>query len=88
MPGCLSDAKSLIRALFDEFGNGVYYSLMNQYTPIANIDPLSPLAKKVSEEDYEKLISYALSLGVENGFIQQGETADESFIPPFDLTGI
>ena len=35
----------------------------------------------------ESLIDYAIELGVENGFIQEGETAQESFIPEFDSEG-
>ena len=32
--------------------------------------------------------AHALAQGIENGFIQEGETAGESFIPAFDGTGI
>ena len=57
---------------------------MNQYTPMPGIDKLYPeLNRKVSEQEYEELVDYAVALGVENGFIQEGDTADESFIPEF-----
>ena len=36
----------------------------------------------------ERLINYAISLGLNNGFIQEGETAKESFIPEFDGEGV
>ena len=39
-------------------------------------------------EEYEEVVDYAIGLGVENGFIQEGGAAEESFIPPFDLEGI
>ena len=42
----------------------------------------------VKDSDYEKLINYALSLGVENAFIQEGGAAEESFIPDFDGFGV
>ena len=58
---------------------------MNQYTPMENIGEKYPeLAVKVTEEEYDELVDYAIDLGVENGFIQEGETALESFIPDFD----
>ena len=40
------------------------------------------------QEEYEELIDFAVDLGIENGFVQEGNTAEESFIPPFDLTGV
>ena len=44
--------------------------------------------RKVTKREYESLIDFAISIGVENGFIQEGETAKESFIPAFDYEGI
>ena len=38
--------------------------------------------------EYEKLIDYAVEIGVENGFTQEGEASSESFIPDFDCEGI
>ena len=46
------------------------------------------LRRTVCTEEYEELVDYALALGVENGFLQEEGTASESFIPPFDLTGV
>ena len=61
---------------------------MNQYTPIRHIEVLPELNRKVTRREYRKLIDYAMELGVECGFIQEGETAQESFIPAFDGEGL
>ena len=65
-------------------------SLMNQYTPLESLDRerFPELGRRVSERAYDKLVDYALSLGVEQAFIQEGDTAKESFIPPFTLEGV
>ena len=42
----------------------------------------------ISDSEYDNIINYALDLGVINAYIQEGETSDESFIPPFDLEGL
>lgn len=90
LPGHVADAKKVTEYLYDTYGNQIYISLMNQYTPMPAMkdDPL--LHRKVTEREYERLVDYAVSLGVENGFIQEGETAKDSFIPAFDgeLPGI
>ena len=59
---------------------------MNQYTPMPGMP--SPLNRRVTQEEYRQLTDYALKLGLKNGFVQEGGTASESFIPPFDLTGV
>ena len=56
---------------------------MNQYTPPNNCK-YSNLLSKVSEDDYEEVINFALTIGVNNAFIQEDGTATESFIPDFD----
>ena len=65
-------------------------SLMNQYTPLDSLDTVKypELNRRVSEETYDRLVDYAIDLGVECAFIQEGETAKESFIPPFTLEGV
>ena len=90
LPGCLADAKRIVEYLFRTYGNQIYLSLMNQYTPLDVLDTekYPKLGKRVSERAYERLVDYAISLGVEQAFIQEGGTAKESFIPPFTLEGV
>ncbi len=63
---------------------------MNQYTPLGSLDKETypELDRKVTQKEYDTLVDYAIDLGLENGFIQEGETASESFIPPFTLEGV
>lgn len=37
----------------------------------------------MTKKAYDVLVDYAIDLGVEQAFIQEGETAKESFIPDF-----
>lgn len=89
LPGHLKNAKAVVKYLYESYGNQVYLSLMNQYTPLPQVRETFPeLSRGVTRREYERLVDYALSLGVENGFIQEGETAEESFIPAFDGEGL
>ena len=67
-------------------------SLMSQYTPLESLDAVKIIRElnreNVPEYAYEKLVDYAISLGVMQAFIQEGDTAKESFIPPFTLEGV
>lgn len=84
LPGCLADSKRVVRYVYETYGDSVYLSLMNQYTPLPHVGTYPELNRKVTEEEYEELVDYAIDLGVSHGFIQEGDTADESFIPDFE----
>lgn len=88
LPGCIEDSKKVIRYLFETFGHNIYISIMNQYTPVRTFENFPDLNRTLTEEEYDQVVDFAINLGVENGFIQEGETCLESFIPPFDLEGI
>lgn len=86
LPGGLIDAKLALRRAYAIAGDRALYSLMSQYTPMQGMKP--PLDRRVSEAEYRSLVEYAAHLGITGGFTQQGESAAESFIPPFDLSGL
>ena len=101
LPGALEDSKRVVRTVWERFGDSVMLSLMNQYTPVlahaaregdpwsqAQLKRFPELASRVSDDDYERLLDYADSLGIDDYFWQQGGAAEESFIPAFDLTGV
>ena len=84
LPGHADDSKNLIKYLHETYGNNIIISIMNQYTPVEVIDKYPNLNRKVSDEEYEDVIDFAVELGVEMAFIQEGKTQDTSFIPDFD----
>lgn len=88
LPGYLEDSKRIIKYLYDTYGDKIYISIMNQYTPITANMVYPELNRRITKREYEELVDYAIGIGVENGFIQEGETALESFIPEFDGEGV
>ena len=87
LPGCTENAKAVVQYVYKTYGDQVFLSLMNQYTPLPHVEKWPEINRKVTEEEYETFVDYAIEIGVENGFIQEGETAEESFIPEFDNEG-
>lgn len=83
-----TDTKKIINYLYKKYQDNIYLSIMNQYTPVNHSDTFTFLNDKVSDKEYDDIINYALDLGVKNAYIQEGETQDKSFIPPFDLEGL
>ncbi len=86
LPGHVVEAKLSLKYLLDTYGNKIFISLMNQYTPMSGV--AAPLNRRVTKNEYRQLVDYAERLGLENGFIQEWGTASESFIPPFDGSGV
>lgn len=88
LPGHKKNARAVIRYLRETYGEKVYLSLMNQYTPMAQVrdrEEFRELGRKVTKREYEAVVEYALSLGVNNAYIQEGDTAKESFVPAWDM---
>lgn len=88
LPTRIDIAKDITEYLLDRFGDNIYISLMNQYTPFGELERVAELKRTVSVSEYNELIEYAVAIGLENGYIQQFGTADESFVPEFNCEGI
>lgn len=88
LPGQTEDSKKVIEYLYNTYGDNIYISIMNQYTPVTSHPDFPELNRTLTTEEYDEVVDYAISIGVENGFIQEGETCTESFIPLFDCEGI
>ena len=88
LPGGIKDSKAVVNYLYETYGHQIYISLMNQYTPLPHVADYPEIDRKLKKFEYDRLVDFAISLGVENGFIQEGETAKESFIPAFTNEGV
>ena len=84
LPGCMADSMQILKYLHETYGDMIYISIMNQFTPLSNLEKYPELNRRITDEEYETLVDYAIEIGIENGFIQEGDTAEESFIPAFE----
>ncbi len=88
LPGTSNDSIAVIKYLYETYKDNIYISIMNQYTPLPQVKDHKLLHRKLTSYEYNKVVNYAIDLGVINGFTQDGRVAKESFIPDFDFTGI
>lgn len=91
LPGHKKNAKDVLRYVYETYGDKIYISLMNQHTPferLKNNPAYKELCRKVTKREYENVVDYAAGLGIKNAFIQEGDTAKESFIPDFNEGGL
>lgn len=88
LPGQQEDSKKVLEYLYKMYGDSVLISIMNQFTPSPALSSWPEINRVLNDEEYQQVVDHAIALGVENGYIQEGETAKESFIPPFDNEGV
>lgn len=88
LPGFLENSKDIIKYRYSTYGDDLYMSIMNQYTPMPAVGTYPEIDRRVSDAEYDEVIDYAVSHGIINAFVQEGGTVNESFIPAFDGDGI
>lgn len=88
LPGQIQGAKDAVEYLYNKHGDKIFISIMSQYTPCTDLSAYPEINRKLTQREYNDVVDYAVEIGVENGFLQEGESASESFIPPFDLEGV
>lgn len=87
LPGHTRDAKEIINYLYKTYKDDIFISIMNQYTPVNECE-YDNLNRKVTDDEYDEVLDFAITIGVKNAFMQEGETASESFIPKFDCSKV
>ena len=88
LPGQAKDSKKILRYLHETYGDHIYISIMNQYTPLPQVADIEALNRTVTPEEYDRVLRFAERIGIEQGFRQEGSAACESFIPEFDERGL
>lgn len=88
LPGHVNNAKAVIRYLYEKYGNHICYSIMSQYTPMEQMREHPFLHRRITKREYDRVVDFALNLGIENGYIQDRKVAVDSFIPAFDGDGV
>ena len=87
LPGMEEDSKKILKYLYEKYGDSIYISIMNQYTPIRKCE-YDELNSKIDDSIYDEVIDYAWDIGIRNAFIQEEGSQSESFIPDFDLKSL
>ena len=90
LPNHTKNSMKVIEYLYNTYKDDIYISIMNQYTPVktTRMEGYPKLQRTITKREYDKVIDFALEIGVKNAFIQEGETCKESFIPDFNGEGL
>ena len=89
LPGCVQNSLKCIDA-FAAFARGkqVLFSLMSQYTPSAPPANFPELGRSITPEEYDAVKLWLFCSGIQDGYLQDPDSADPAFVPDFDLSGL
>ena len=88
LPNFRRDSIKIVDWLYKTFGDEIFISLMNQYTPVFRAGDLKKISRALTTFEYKSVVEHATKLGIKNCFVQIGKTADKNFIPNFNLNGV
>ena len=81
LPGCVDNSLKVLDWIGDNFAPGeVLVSLMRQYTPMGGMP--APFDRAITDEEYDAVLSWMFLNDLE-GFTQEADAADRTFIPDF-----
>ena len=89
LPSHRNDSIAVLSILKENFGTDKFIlSLMSQYFPQGNLEDYPEINRKITSFEYNSVVNYAFDLGFTNAYIQEKESADNIFVPDFDLSGV
>lgn len=89
LPVQLENTKGVLEYIAETFRPGqVLFSLMRQYVPCGRAAEFPEINRRLTDEEYEEAESYMEALGIEDGYVQQKDSADTAYTPAFDGTGV
>lgn len=83
LPGCVDDSKKILKWIYDEFGPDSFVALMAQYYPTYKAKKYPSINRRLTQEEYDEVVSYFEELGFEDGLKQELSSAEESYTPEF-----
>lgn len=88
LPGYAAESIKILEWIKENLPGGVYVSLMSQYTPCYKASCHPEIGRRITRREYEKVINRFIKLELENGYIQERESAVKEYIPDFNLEGV
>ncbi|WP_343274211.1 radical SAM protein [Ligaoa zhengdingensis] len=89
LPNHVENSFDVIDWVAGHFRRGkVLFSLMSQYIPCGRAAEYPEIDRPITQEERERVEQYLFYSGIEDGFVQEPESASSRYIPPFDLTGV
>lgn len=89
LPCCVDNSLGVLDWVAEHFrSDDILFSLMSQYVPMGRAVEMPPFDRRITELEYDSVLSYMMLLGIEDGYTQDFSSAERGYTPSFDLTGL
>ena len=88
LPGYSADSLNVLKYCRDHLPDGLLYSIMAQYTPMGTAAHVPPLNRRLNATEYHRIERFVSGEERFTGYMQELSSAQEEYVPSFDLTGI
>ena len=83
LPSLSKDSLSILNFIAENFPKDIFVSIMSQYIPYYKADRFPKINRKLTKFEYDRVLEHFYSLGMDNGYMQERESASNDFIPEF-----
>ncbi|MFH0975113.1 MAG: radical SAM protein [Spirochaetota bacterium] len=76
LPGRIENSREVFRLIKKEISTSIPISLMSQYTPVDKVRDHPVLGRRITSDEYNQVVEYALDMGFDNLFVQKVNESD------------
>ena len=88
LPGHTKNSIAVLKYLYRTYGEDIFISVMNQYTPVWKNEKFPELNRKVTRREYEKVLDAAIELGIKMAIFRKGRLRRKVLYRAFDYEGV
>ena len=89
MPNGVEDTMDILTWIAEHLPlDDILVSVMSQYTPFYKSADYPEINRRLTQEEYDRVLDWMECMGIEQGFVQELSSAKEEYTPDFSLQGV
>lgn len=89
MPNGVEDSMDILTWIAGNLPlDDILVSVMSQYTPFYRSGEYPEINRRLTAQEYDRVLDWLDCMGIENGFVQELSSAKEEYTPDFSLQGV
>lgn len=89
MPNGVEDTMDILTWIAEYLPlDDILVSVMSQYTPFYKSADYPEINRRLTQEEYDRVLDWMECMGIEQGFVQELSSAKEEYTPDFSLQGV
>ena len=89
MPNGVEDTMDILTWIAENLPlDDILVSVMSQYTPFYKSADYPEINRRLTQEEYDRVLDWMECMGIEQGFVQELSSAKEEYTPDFSLQGV